>query len=259
MLNNKKTEQLYLKYKNHIFNFIFRLANDHELAMDITQQTFLTALSNKHQISLTKFWLITVARTIFYEQLTTRKTISIDNIDQSIELNFIHEPNQQLPLSHALKILQSKIEKTLTKMSTSTKELMILYFIETLSLIEIADITKRSLIAIKVNLHHARVIFETRLIKYMRGKIRCSDDQCPTYSRIISQFHQSDIPDSDLANINEHISNCKNCINSNEQLIRTGILLNLTPLYLAPTILDKIIFNKLNLQIHSENQVRKIY
>ena len=61
----KTVEQAYLKFKNPIYNFILRLASDHELAMDVTQQTFLNVLSDNSQLNLTKSGFIVVARNIF--------------------------------------------------------------------------------------------------------------------------------------------------------------------------------------------------
>jgi RNA polymerase sigma-70 factor (ECF subfamily) len=252
-MNNKQIERSYLKYKNHIYNFILRLANDHEIAMDVTQQTFLNALSYDTKVHLTKLWYLSLARNIYYVEKNRTKNITFDSIDQSKDFVFINEQSNQLPTSTALKELQLSIEQSLFKMSTTTKEILILYFIENLSIIEISGITKRSIIDIKVNLHHARLLFEHSILKNMRTKISPSNDHCEIYFQITKNVKQTVISKAKQIIINKHISNCKRCCNSDEQLKRTGILLNLTPLFKAPAILDKIVYNAVSSGGHSKN------
>jgi len=251
MAKSKKVEHLYVKYKDHIYNFIHRLANDPELAMDITHQVFLKALDQPNNILLTKAWFITNARNNFYQEIKRKVNISFDIIDESTELNFNNEQFRAIPISSAIKDLQQKIEKSINKMSIATKEIMILYFIENLLIIEISTITQRPIVDIKINLHHARVLFEINLIKEMKGKVIAANDHCHAYTRITNKYRQNDIVEPDLKIINLHISNCKHCINNDEQLKRTGILLNLTPLYNTPIILDEIIYDTLKRKEHS--------
>ncbi len=241
MDKNTKIERLYIRHKNTIYNLILRLSNDSDFAMDVTQQTFLTLLSKDIQPPLTKLWFISIARELFYKEHDLKNTIAIENIDESTEYNFINEEFIQLPMSKALESLQAKIESSLANLTTAAKEIIILYFIENFAIISISNITKRSINDIKVNLHHACIVFEKKLVDMMNGKVAASGIQCQAYSRITAQFYYTDIPGSSIALINLHISNCRICINSNQQLKIINILLNLTPIFIAPRKIDKLI------------------
>jgi len=80
MDKNLIIECLYRDHKDHIYNFLARMANDPELALDITQQTFVKALSDKniHQVENPKAWLFTIARNTLYNEFKRKKATSLD-------------------------------------------------------------------------------------------------------------------------------------------------------------------------------------
>ncbi|MFV2061246.1 MAG: RNA polymerase sigma factor [Gammaproteobacteria bacterium] len=256
-MDNKQIEQAYIRYKDHIYNFIFRLANDHDIAMDVTQQTFLNALNHNKNSKLAKQWYISLARNIYYIETNRKQNISFDSIDQSKELNFVSEQCNQLPISMALKEIQNTIEKLIHSMPLATKEIIILYFIENLSIIEIANITKREIVDVKINLHHAGILFERDLISEMKGKVATSNDYCKSYFKITTHMKRTSISKTDQKNINYHISNCSFCIENNAHLKRLGILLNLTLQFVAPKSLDKIIYSTLCWQLNSKGDIHQ--
>lgn len=244
-----KIEKSYLRYKNTIYNYIFKLENDHELAMDVIQQIYLNALIVGDPPILTKHWYHSLACNI-HSIKSNPKNVSFDDIDQSYELNFISDKNTQTPIKSRFKTLQINIENSIGKMPITTKEIMILYFIENFSILEISGITDRSIIDIKVNLHHARVLFENDILLTMKGKMTASNNRCHRYFKIIHKLMESEISKVDLNIINYHISNCRFCLNNKKQLKRTGILLNLTPHFIIPRAFDNIIHYALYTNSH---------
>jgi RNA polymerase sigma-70 factor, ECF subfamily len=65
-------EELYHRYRRHIFTFCLKLAGDRSLAEDATHDTFLRMHQNierLNDISLFRTWLFTIARNGVFKQL----------------------------------------------------------------------------------------------------------------------------------------------------------------------------------------------
>src|SRR5690349_3616941 len=79
--------ELYEKYFDRIFNFIYRQADDEDLAADLCSQTFLTAIKNleKYEFRGVPFsaWLYKVASNEVnkhYRKLKNNKVFSLEEI-----------------------------------------------------------------------------------------------------------------------------------------------------------------------------------
>ena len=74
------------KYKNRIFNFIYRYVNDLDLAQDLTQDTFLKLYTHKNSYKeIAKFstWLYTIAQNLAKTELrkrNRRQTYSVSDL-----------------------------------------------------------------------------------------------------------------------------------------------------------------------------------
>ncbi len=224
-------ENSYFKYKKLIYNTIFILTNDHEMAMDITQQTFLKVLDDNIQIGLTQFGLLKIAHQHHRQQAINKNHIQFDKIDQSIELNYFNEHNRFSTTNNVFKLIQSNVENSLNKMKITAKELLILYFIENMSIIEIAAITQRLVLDVKINLYHAQIVLESMIINSMKNYHINIRKQCQHYLILTHQFYLLDIPSSHIQLINSHLKSCNFCSNNNACLKQIGILLNLIPSY----------------------------
>ncbi len=231
MPNKLHIENSYFKYKKLIYNAIFILTDDHEIAMDITQQTFLNVLDNNIQIGLTQFGLLKIAHQQHRQQAVEKNHIQFDKIDQSIELNYFNDQNSFSTANNVFKLIQSNVENSLNKMKITAKELLILYFIENMSIIEIAAITQRLMLDIKINLYHAQIILESMIINSMKNYHINISKQCQHYLILTNQFYLLDIPSSHYQLVNSHIKSCKFCSNNNACLKQIGVLLNLIPTY----------------------------
>ncbi len=248
---NRIIEHSYLNHKKHIHTVIYKLSQNHELARDVVQQTYLNSIISNNQLNLTKSNLISSARNIFYKQEESHNHISFDTIDQSIELHYsnFNGIGTEITISKTLpafKKLQLTIERSLNSISTTIKELLILYFIENLSIVDIARITQRSIIDIKVNLHHSIIIFEMVLHNNMKGKLVTTTEHCPIYSKKCEHlfYSRTEIPKKLLNKINFHISNCCECLDNNKQLKIIGIILNFIPIIkAAPSLEESVSLN----------------
>lgn len=253
MTEDTKIEHSYLRYKDHIHNIIYRLSNDQQITMDVVQQTYLKSIIENSTNNLTKSQLINTARQVLYNDLLINNHVALDSIDQSTELRYFNENTDKATISsihHALRKLQLTIECSLNRVATASKELLILYFIENLSIIEISCITQRSIIDIKVNLHHSIIIFDIILVNNMKGKLVSTAEQCHIYSKKCEKFinYRIEIPRTILSRVNLHISNCAACLDNNKQLKLIGIVLNIIPIIKATPRFEESVQLKLKQQ-----------
>ena len=84
--NNDAFEELLARYKNRIYNFIYRFVNDVNLAEDLTQDTFMKLFTHKdsyREIAKFSTWLYTIAQNLAKTELrkrSRRKTYSVSDL-----------------------------------------------------------------------------------------------------------------------------------------------------------------------------------
>ena len=76
--DNAAFEKLLKRYLKSVYNFIYRLASDREVAEDLTQETFVKVWKNLRRFDQTKsfkVWIFTIAKNTAYDFLKKKKTI----------------------------------------------------------------------------------------------------------------------------------------------------------------------------------------
>ncbi|MFV2061735.1 MAG: RNA polymerase sigma factor, partial [Gammaproteobacteria bacterium] len=240
---NKATENLYREYKDHVFSYLYRLSSNYEIALDLTQQTFLKILNDKNILSLKspKAYLFTVARNTLYNEWKKKKEFQLSDEDQAEQI-----PDEQtaIPDDDASKQdLKNKIESAIKSLPEKSRELMLLHYSDGLSYQEIVSVTGRKLSDVKVNLHRARHRFESVMTTQMYRKIAASREQCDEILTLLTPFKNNEIPESQIDIIDAHITSCNICSDDAQQMKRTRQLFSILPLFLAPSILDQM-FNQ---------------
>ncbi len=137
--NPKDFEQLYKKYFEQIFRFVYQRLDDKNVANDITQQTFINALVNikkyEHRGLPFVSWLYRIAvnelNKWFKNQKANRtiniETAGLENLFEEIE----EQPYQQY---------NEKLKTILTKLEPNTLLLVEMRFFEKRSFKEIGEI-----------------------------------------------------------------------------------------------------------------------
>ncbi len=244
-------ERLYRDHKDHVYNFVARMANDPELALDITQQTFVKALSDKNvsQIANPKAYLFTIARNTLFNEFKRKKASSLEAIEDATDFEAIDE-SENIHETTELQDIQAKVEKSIKRMPAKIKELMILRYTEDLTIKEISVVTGRTLSDVKVNLHRARIKFESAFTNEMYAKIAASRDQCEVLTTLLAPHINTEIPDEYLLIVDNHITDCAICSEDAEQLKRSRILFNLGALLSAPAIFDQMMSDAMASEFH---------
>ena len=242
--NSKTTavEILYNDYKDHVYNYIYRLCADPHLAQDITQLTFLKVIKDngKTQIEHPKAYLYTIARHTLFDHSKSKFETAVES-QPTLEDTEDETLDSQPEALAAQKDLQEKVVTSIEKMPSHWRELMLLRYQEDLDYQEISQITGRNLNYVKVNLHRARLAFDKNFSYQMYTKIAASREKCPELENLLRPFAETDIPDEQLSIIEKHISRCKICSADAENLKQRRELFALLPLAMVPALLNDLV------------------
>ncbi|WP_170227913.1 RNA polymerase sigma factor [Vicingus serpentipes] len=164
-LINKQTSAINYfvnNYQQFVYVLCVRILNNNEVAEEITQDVLIKCIEKIEQFkgdSKLKTWVYTVARreTLNYIRINKLETTEIS---PSIE-NTLNGDNIIALFDN--EDLNETIQYYFNKLSTDAKEMLTLFYLEEMSLKEIAEITKFSESNVRVKLYRARESFKSIL------------------------------------------------------------------------------------------------
>jgi len=167
--------ELIQHYKDKIYHLAFRMLGNRQEAEDICQETFLRVFSSLDRYSETyKFstWIFRIATNLCIDRIRKKKAdFSLDenwNDDDGVDwhsriANFEKSPEEEVILSEQQQLLQ----KALLNLPAKYRGIMILRYVQELSIQEISEVVNLSLATVKTRLHRGR--------EYMRNQLVASD------------------------------------------------------------------------------------
>ena len=127
--------KLYDIYAKDIYKFIMSIALNHEIAEDIMQSTFLSAIKSIHTFkghSSVKTWLFGIAKNEYYTYLRKNpRNLKLEDIN---EIHYIQENNE----------LYMSIMKKIQELKEPQKQIVILRIINDMSFAEIGEVVGKS-------------------------------------------------------------------------------------------------------------------
>ena len=127
--------KLYDIYAKDIYKFIMSIALNHEVAEDIMQSTFLSAIKSIHTFkghSSVKTWLFGIAKNEYYTYLRKNpRNLKLEDIN---EIHYIQENNE----------LYMSIMKKIQELKEPQKQIVILRIINDMSFAEIGEVVGKS-------------------------------------------------------------------------------------------------------------------
>lgn len=144
--DDKAFEQLVHKYLTPIYNFIFQLTHDRNVAEDLTQETFIKAwkhFARFDQKKSFKTWVFTIAKNTTYDFFKKKKSLPFsffEDEEGESTLNMIDDgkelPDEILEKNETVEDL----ERALEKIPELYRSVLLLAYREDFSLTEIAEI-----------------------------------------------------------------------------------------------------------------------
>jgi len=155
----EKINAIYKTYNKMLYNYLLRHVRNESDAFDIMQETFIKLISNieKIEIGKEKSWLFTVARnTMINHWKKNNKTnyrLITDSEDNEID---IKDERYDIQEEYIKDIEKKCVEKQIDKLDLKEKDIVVMKYINNLSLNDIANITNLKVSNIKVKLFRAR-------------------------------------------------------------------------------------------------------
>lgn len=154
-------EQIYLKHAKTVYGFLLTRSQNHDLAEELTQETFCQAVQNVDKFkgsSSVSTWLCGIAKNLLYEHL--RKHKNQVSITEAEELPVVSAETELFCSWDNLHIL-----KSLHKLDEPMREVMYLRLIGNLTFGQIGEIMERSENWARVTFYRgkARIIKEVEL------------------------------------------------------------------------------------------------
>jgi RNA polymerase sigma-70 factor (ECF subfamily) len=162
--------EIVIRYKDRLINFLFRFTGSKEEAEDLAQDTFLKLYRSKHlykEIAKFSTWLYTIAVNIAKTELRKKSrynTISISDFDPENDKDFDIQSGDISPEDIANASIENYyIQKAIGMLEEHYREALILRDIQELEYDEIAKIINVPLGTVKSRINRAREKLKTIL------------------------------------------------------------------------------------------------
>lgn len=153
--------QLVQRYERRVIKVIRRFMPDYEMALDLTQETFLRAFDRLEQFDPSRRfgpWLFRIAVNITYDHL--RKIKRKGKWALFSEAGEDHLPDPQCPDPRENKDLTQEVQAVLVDIPEAYRTVLVLRDLEGFSTSEVAAVTERSEATIRWRLAEARRMFK---------------------------------------------------------------------------------------------------
>ncbi|MFB3897304.1 MAG: RNA polymerase sigma factor [bacterium] len=156
--DTKAIEELIHTFEPRLFYYIRRLVNNEEDAWEILQETWLKIISSFNRLRNPRtlpVWIYRIARNTAISRV--RDIIAERNYISETGLEFIPE-NPSPDISNGFNALDAdRVHQALSKISFPHREVLTLYFLEDLSIDEIAELIEVPVGTIKSRIYHAKL------------------------------------------------------------------------------------------------------
>ncbi len=151
------------RYKDRLYNFIYRYLYDSDRAEDILQDTFIKLYTHKNsyrQIAKFSTWLYTIAGNLAkteLRKLKRRKTYSISEVSRNEKEFIIKSPNTDTENDANSINIEKSIQKALNQLPQDFKTIIILRDIQELSYEDISCIVNVPIGTVKSRINRGRL------------------------------------------------------------------------------------------------------
>lgn len=153
-------ENLFRKYYNEALLYVFSFCHNRALAEDLVQEAYMRAIrSIDEEKNSFKFWLFKVCRNLYFDTLRKNKKVEAITSDMPSNESLVDDVIQKdeyLALYKAISLLKDDF-----------REIVRLYYFDSMSVKEIASIVDESVDNVKIKLYRARLKLKDILEAYI--------------------------------------------------------------------------------------------
>jgi RNA polymerase sigma factor (sigma-70 family) len=161
MLETFKSEVLPLK--NKLYRFAYNILGDHDMSMDVVQETMVKVWEKRDEFTAIKnpeAWCMTLTRNFALDKFRSKhhKTLELKS-----DFNGQHEAQSPYEMVESSDMMEM-IERLVACLPAKQKEVFHMRDVEGFSYQEISDVTGYSTTDVKVNIFRARKTIRARLL-----------------------------------------------------------------------------------------------
>lgn len=164
----KRFEELYQKYRDTVYGYLYYMCREDELARDLTQETFL-----KIFLGLRKFrgecsektWCLAIARNVFLSYARKKQPLLLGEELLEIQEN----ADENMPEQHVIQQEEGKlVRQILAQLAEDERTLLLLKDYEDIPCAELARMMGLTESNIKVKLHRIRQKYRKLYLQKIR-------------------------------------------------------------------------------------------
>jgi RNA polymerase sigma-70 factor, ECF subfamily len=162
--------QIFEHHHRFIYKFVYAMLGEHELAEELTQETFLGAYKNISSLrgdAKLQTWLCGIAKNLVYKSFRNHRKEGQPSGEEIESLNLFDKKNPSPDEQFLSKELNQLISIALSKLNEDRRLVFILKEIQHLSYYEISEITGNTIPKLKTDLHRAKIEMRTMLRPYL--------------------------------------------------------------------------------------------
>ena len=148
-------EKAYEEFSDAIFRYCYFHTGSREKALDLTQDTFVKTwdyVSGRREVENLRPFLYRVAKNLIIDERRKKKSDSLDKMQE----NGFELSSEESEIAIRENIFEARLAlKTIERLGDKYKEVIILRFVEDLSVKDIARILKKSENTVSVRIHRA--------------------------------------------------------------------------------------------------------
>lgn len=149
-------EQLYRLYSRQIFNYLYYLCGDRQIAEELLQETFYQAFKSIFRFkgnSKVSTWLYQIAKNIYYKHLAKVRKLKLSSFEEANELICLATPD----ILFEEKEKGMSIIKAINKLKEPFREILVLRSFSELSFKEIGDVLNKTEGWARTNFYRAKL------------------------------------------------------------------------------------------------------
>jgi RNA polymerase sigma-70 factor (ECF subfamily) len=157
-----------LAYADTLYNLAHHLTGSDHDGQDLVQETFARAVAAAHsfQAGNLKAWLFRILRNAYIDQYRRQQHNPVMlGLDSDDELPVHLQPADELELAQLRRLRSAEIEQALQQLPAAAREI-ILFDIEGLTEVEVADVLGCAVGTVKSRLARARALLRRKLAGY---------------------------------------------------------------------------------------------
>ena len=153
-------ENLFRKYYNEALLYVFSFCHNRALAEDLVQEAYMRAIrSIDEEKDGFKFWLFKVCRNLYFDTLRKNKKVEAITSDMPSNESLVDDVIQ--------KDEYRALYKAISLLKDDFREIVRLYYFDSMSVKEIASIVDESVDNVRIKLYRARLKLKDILEAYI--------------------------------------------------------------------------------------------